>query len=61
MFGGFPWPIFVTIASGAKFLQLVTTPADSIAAIERDLEKKERKRLQAGKKDQGEGARVNQG
>ena len=54
MFGGFPWPIFVTIASGAKFLQLVTTPSDSIAAIERDLEKKERKRLQAGNKDQHE-------
>lgn len=47
--GGFPWPIFVTIASGAKFVQLVTTPSDSITAIERDLEKKERKRLQAGK------------
>ena len=54
MFGGFPWPIFVTIASGAKFLQLVTTPADSIASIERDLEKKERKRLEARTKDQHE-------
>jgi hypothetical protein len=52
--GGFPWPIFVTIASGAKFLQLVTTPADSIAAIERDLEKKERKRLEAKKSDKHE-------
>jgi hypothetical protein len=47
MFGDFPWPIFVTIASGAKFIQLVTTPSDHITAIERDLEKKERKRLQA--------------
>jgi len=54
MFGEFPWPIFVTIASGAKFIQLVTTPSDSIAAIERDLEKKERKRLQAGNKDRHE-------
>jgi hypothetical protein len=54
MFGQFPWPIFVTIATGVKFLQLVTTPSDSIASIERDLEKKERKRLQAGKKDQPE-------
>ena len=53
MFGGFPWPIFVTIASGAKFLQLLTTPADSIASIERDLEKKERKRLEARKKENG--------
>jgi Domain of unknown function (DUF1707) len=54
MFGGFPWPIFVTIASGAKFLQLLTTPQDSIASIERDLEKKERKRLEASKRDQHE-------
>jgi uncharacterized protein DUF1707 len=52
--GGFPWPLFVTIASGAKFLQLLTTPRDSIAAIERDLEKKERKRLEPGPRDQRE-------
>ena len=52
MFGGFPWPIFVTIASGAKFVQLLTTPADSIASIERDLEKKERKRLESREKGQ---------
>jgi len=52
MFGEFPWPLIVTIASGAKFLQLVTTPAESIASIERELEKKERKRLEA-KKDRG--------
>ena len=44
----------MTIASGVNFLQLLTTPSDSIASIERDLEKKERKRLQAGKKDQHE-------
>ena len=50
MFGSFPWPLIVTVASGAKFLQLITTPADSIASIERDLEKKERKRLEAGQK-----------
>jgi hypothetical protein len=54
MFGDFPWPIFVTIASGAKFVQLVTTPSDSITAIERDLEKKERKRLQAQRKEHEE-------
>jgi hypothetical protein len=50
MLGGFPWPIFVTIASGAKFVQLATTPKDSIAAIQRDLERKERKRLEARRK-----------
>jgi DUF1707 SHOCT-like domain len=52
MYGGFPWPIFVTIATGVNFLKLLTTPADSIASIERDLEKKERKRLEARKKDE---------
>ena len=52
MFGEFPWPLIVTVASGAKFLQLVTTPAESIASIERELEKKERKRLE-GKRDKG--------
>lgn len=52
MFGGFPWPVFVTIASGAKYVQLLTTKKDSIASIERDLEKKERKRLEARTKDQ---------
>jgi hypothetical protein len=51
---GFPWPIFVTIASGAKFLQLLTSPQDSIAAIERDLERKERKRLRSRRRDQPE-------
>ncbi len=47
MFGGFPWPVFVTIGTGLNFLRLVTTREDSIPAIERDLEKKERKRLEA--------------
>ncbi len=51
---GFLWPIIVTIATGVNFLKLLTTPSDSIAAIERDLEKKERKRLQARTKDQRE-------
>jgi hypothetical protein len=50
---GFPWPIFVTIVTGLKLVQLITTRQDSITAIERDLEKKERKRLEATKKDQG--------
>jgi hypothetical protein len=48
--GGFPWPIFVTIASGAKLVQLVTTPSDSIAGIQRELERKERKRLESRRK-----------
>jgi hypothetical protein len=47
MFGGFPWPVFVMIGTGMRFVQLTVTREDSIQAIERDLEKKERKRLDA--------------
>ena len=47
MFGEFPWPVFVTIGTGLNFLRLVTTREDSILSIERDLEKKERKKLEA--------------
>ena len=51
MFGEFPWPAIVTVATGVKFFQLALTPEDTTASIERDLEKKERKRLEAQKKD----------
>ncbi|MET0838544.1 MAG: DUF1707 domain-containing protein [Marmoricola sp.] len=47
MFGGFPWPAIVMVASGAKFLQVALTREDTTRSIERDLEKKERKRLEA--------------
>jgi hypothetical protein len=46
MFGGFPWPFFVMIASGLNYLRVATGREDTIASIERDLEKKERKRLE---------------
>ncbi len=46
--GGFPWPAIVMAASGAKFLQVALTREDTTRSIERDLEKKERKRLEAG-------------
>lgn len=52
---GFMWPILVMAASGAKFLRLVSTPTDSIASIEQELERKERKRLQSGKRNRREG------
>lgn len=42
----FPWPVFVTIGTGMRFFQLATGKEDSIVSIERDLEKKERKRLE---------------
>lgn len=44
---GFPWPAFVTIGTGMRLFQLVTSKEDTILSIERDLEKKERKRLEA--------------
>lgn len=47
MLGGFPWPIFVMIGSGMQFVRLATSREDTIASIERDLDKKERKQLEA--------------
>ncbi len=47
----FPWPIFVTIVSGGRLLQLLTTREDSTLSIQRDLEKKERKRIEAKRKE----------
>jgi hypothetical protein len=47
MFGGFPWPAFVMLATGLNYVRVATGREDAIASIERDLEKKERKRLEA--------------
>lgn len=43
--GGFPWPVFVMIGTGMHLTRLVTNREDSIRAIERSLERRERKRL----------------
>jgi hypothetical protein len=43
----FPWPVFVTIGTGMRYLQLVTSREDTTHSIERDLEKKERNRLES--------------
>ena len=62
MYGGFPWPAFVMVATGAKFLQAGPDEGGHHRSIERDLEKKERKRLEAQKRDKqdgAQGARVN--
>jgi hypothetical protein len=45
MAGGFPWPIFVMIGTGMHFTRLVTNREDSVRAIERSLERRERRRL----------------
>lgn len=47
----FPWPVFVTIGTGAKFFQLATSKEDSIVSIEQELEKKERKSLEGKKRN----------
>ncbi len=52
MLGGFPWPLIVTVATGVHLLQLVLTREDTTVSIQRDLEKKERKRLDAGRAQQ---------
>ncbi len=52
MFGEFPWPLFVTIGTGMHLFRLVTNKQDTILSIERDLEKKERKKLEAKPRDE---------
>ena len=41
----FPWPVFVTIGTGMRYFQLATGKDNAILSIERELEKKERRRL----------------
>jgi hypothetical protein len=43
----FPWPVFVTIGTGMRYVGLATNREDTIVGIEKDLEKKERKKLEA--------------
>jgi hypothetical protein len=43
----FPWPAFVTIGTGMRYFQLATSKEDTILSIEREMEKKERKKLAA--------------
>lgn len=47
MFGGFPWPAIVTVATSVRLLQLLLTREETTSSIEHRLEKKERKRLEA--------------
>lgn len=42
----FPWPVFVTIGTGAGWVRLATARDDSIADIEHHLEKREQRRLE---------------
>jgi hypothetical protein len=51
----FPWPVFVTLGTGRHYFQLATNKADSIENIQRDLEKKERKRLEQKQRKQVDG------
>lgn len=47
MFGEFPWPVFVTLGTGVRFLQLVGTRHDTINNIEHSLQRRERRRLES--------------
>ena len=56
----FPWPVFVTIGTGMRLLQLSTNKEDTIVAIEREMDKKERKRLEAQRRKELGGQRPNE-
>ena len=43
----FPWPAFVMIGTGMRYFQLATNKDDNIVSIQKGLEKKERKKLEA--------------
>jgi hypothetical protein len=49
-----PWPAFVTIGTGMRYFQLATNKEDTILALRHDLEKKERKRLEARERKQNQ-------
>lgn len=46
MLGGFPWPVFVTLATGLGWVRLVTSHQDTVASIEHTMEKRDRRRLE---------------
>ena len=50
MFGGFPWPLIVTIATSLRWVQLTLSKEDTIVSIEHSLQRKERRRLEAREK-----------
>jgi hypothetical protein len=43
---GFPWPLFVMIVTGIRWLRLVTSHQDTVASLEQSLEKRERRRIE---------------
>lgn len=47
MFGGFPWPVFVTIATGMRFAQLATSRNTTIRETEQKLQRKELRAIEA--------------
>jgi hypothetical protein len=52
MFGGFPWPVFVTIGTGIRWVQLATNRRDTVASIEDSMARRERRRLEQQSKRQ---------
>ena len=54
MFGGFPWPAFVMIGTGLNYLRVATNKEDTVASIQKDLGKKERKKLEAKRREENQ-------
>jgi hypothetical protein len=48
----FPWPVFVTIGTGAHLFRLVTDREDQVRAIQRRLEKRQARELRRGTHDE---------
>ena len=46
MSDGFPWPLFVTLGTGIGFAKLATSRQETIASIEQEMERKERRKLE---------------
>lgn len=47
----FPWPIFVTVGTGIRFVKMVTDKQGSIEAITKRLEKKQIRELERGRRE----------
>jgi Domain of unknown function (DUF1707) len=46
MLGGFPWPVFVMLGTGVRWIRLVTSHEDTVTSIEQSMEKRDRRRLE---------------
>ena len=59
MWGGFPWPVFVMLGTGVRWIRLVTSHEDTVASIEQSMEKRDRRRLE--QRDRRDGKELGRG